>query len=217
MAVNRELLDAFEDCLTRLQTGVPLTDCLRAYPQYVDQLRPMLETALLAQNELTADLRETQLAQDRVRARLHAELNRTPLPIPRPSRAPLWAIAAVISVALIGVIAVIIASSNDNGFGAEEIPATPVLTETTTPTLTLTLTLTETITPTVTFTITPTITPTLTRTITLTITRRPPTITPISPTPIPPTPEPTPEDGCQVIAPEGWSLYTMKRGIRYLG
>jgi hypothetical protein len=42
------LLNALEDCLTRLEAGRTLEDCLRAYPGLESELRPLLETARLA-------------------------------------------------------------------------------------------------------------------------------------------------------------------------
>ncbi|MCL2474524.1 MAG: DUF5667 domain-containing protein [Chloroflexi bacterium] len=38
---------AFEDCLDMLNNGASLEDCLSLYPQYTDQLSPMLKTARL--------------------------------------------------------------------------------------------------------------------------------------------------------------------------
>ncbi|MCU0498743.1 MAG: LysM peptidoglycan-binding domain-containing protein [Anaerolineae bacterium] len=210
MAVNRELLNAFEDCLNRLQAGESVAACLRLYPQYADQLRPMLQTAQIAQDQLQVDLRETQLAQDRVRVRIRAELANSPEPIVQRNRAPLWAIAAVITVALVGVIAVLIQRSERDDFGVDQIPVTAVSTET--HTATPTITFTTTVTPTLTITLSATVTPT--RTITLTATRRSPTLTPTPPTltPTPPTLDPTPDAGCQVVQPEGWELYTVEAG-----
>ncbi len=42
------LLDAFDDCLTRLKAGETVGDCLRAYPDLAADLRPMLDVAQTA-------------------------------------------------------------------------------------------------------------------------------------------------------------------------
>ena len=42
------LMDAFDDCLTRVRAGEALDDCLQRYPALEGDLRPMLEAAQLA-------------------------------------------------------------------------------------------------------------------------------------------------------------------------
>lgn len=40
-----QLLDAFDDCLTRLRAGESLEACLQSYPGFAGELRPMIEAA----------------------------------------------------------------------------------------------------------------------------------------------------------------------------
>jgi len=41
---SRDIIDIFEDCTQRIASGQSIEDCLRVYPEYAAQLRPLLET-----------------------------------------------------------------------------------------------------------------------------------------------------------------------------
>ncbi len=43
---QQSLIDAFDDCMTRISGGASLEDCLLRYPTYANQLRPLLEASV---------------------------------------------------------------------------------------------------------------------------------------------------------------------------
>jgi LysM repeat protein len=72
--IDRELLDAFDDCINRLSAGQGVDDCLRLYPQYADSLAPMLMAGQLSQRaQFQPD--EIAVSKDRVRFRFEQALN----------------------------------------------------------------------------------------------------------------------------------------------
>ncbi|MBL8165164.1 MAG: LysM peptidoglycan-binding domain-containing protein [Anaerolineae bacterium] len=74
---DRDLLNAFNDCIDRLGAGQSIEDCLRAYPQFAAALRPMLEAGALVQRMRTTPT-EIQVAQERVRARYQQAVRANP-------------------------------------------------------------------------------------------------------------------------------------------
>ncbi|MBZ0277914.1 MAG: DUF5666 domain-containing protein, partial [Anaerolineae bacterium] len=88
--IEQDLLNAFNDSIDRLAAGQTLDDCLRAYPQYANQLRPMLNTGRLA-HSAAPDAAEIAAAQARVRQRI---LSMTQPPKARP-RPVLWQAATL--------------------------------------------------------------------------------------------------------------------------
>jgi LysM repeat protein len=91
MSVNRELIEVFNDCVNRMNAGQSAVDCLQLYPQYADQLRPMLETIGAARRGLTVDREERIEARERIRQRL---LNRQPAPVRRVFPLQMFGVAA---------------------------------------------------------------------------------------------------------------------------
>lgn len=67
------LQDALNDCIDRLANGLTVDECLRLYPQHAAELRPMLETGLLAKRAQYNTFEVVQ-AQDRARARVVAAM-----------------------------------------------------------------------------------------------------------------------------------------------
>lgn len=97
--VDRDLIEAFNDCIDRLAQGSSIGECLRAYPQYADQLRPMLTAGgLVRRAQLTTQ--EVATAQDRVRFRVEQALNTAQPPSTR-RRYPRRILAMVASILLI--------------------------------------------------------------------------------------------------------------------
>lgn len=43
---QQSLIDAFDDCMNQIANGQTLEGCLRQYPHYVDQLRPLVEAGI---------------------------------------------------------------------------------------------------------------------------------------------------------------------------
>jgi hypothetical protein len=78
---EQELRDAFNDCIDRMAAGQSIADCLRIYPQFAADLRPMLEVGSLVERTQTASF-EVAAAQMRVRTRVSERL-RTPPPAQR--------------------------------------------------------------------------------------------------------------------------------------
>lgn len=82
---ERDLINAFDDCITRLNDGESLEVCLRAYPQFAAELRPMLLAGQVVQRARINPI-EVQAAQARARARVLTALQqpavyRRPTPI----------------------------------------------------------------------------------------------------------------------------------------
>lgn len=184
-------IDAFNDCIDRLQTGQSIHDCLRAHPDHAEWLRPALEAGLAITR---ANLAVPSGAKARVRTRV---LEASAV---QPQRLPNWQrfgwrtrlLAAALLITALGVIALLFGQPDEKRLHV--VPLSPTVTETITPTVTLSPTapLTNTPRPSSTATATPsstppqTNTPRPTRTASLTATQTP------SPTPRPSsTPRPT--------------------------
>jgi len=96
-----DLTTVLNECIDRLTQGQTVEDCLRAYPQYARELRPMLEAGLLTKRAAIAPL-EIQFAQERARANFQRAIRNTPIRRSYPARQVL-ALAAML---LIGFIVV---------------------------------------------------------------------------------------------------------------
>lgn len=91
---QRDLINAFDDCIDRLNNGDTLDGCLRAYPQFADQLRPMLMTGQVVQR-VRIDPMEMRAAQARGRERVRLALQQNP-PAPALNRiVPLFRLAGL--------------------------------------------------------------------------------------------------------------------------
>ena len=54
--MNRKLIDVLENCVSSMEAGVPLDNCLREYPEYAPELSKLLKTA-----EIVKTLREENI------------------------------------------------------------------------------------------------------------------------------------------------------------
>jgi hypothetical protein len=72
------LLNAFDDCVTRIADGETVEACLTRYPNLRDELQPMLETGLLVQR-VRYEAGTIAAAQLRIERRLFDLLGPTPL------------------------------------------------------------------------------------------------------------------------------------------
>jgi len=72
---ERDLIEAFHDCIERLNAGQSVDDCLRAHPQQAEALIPLLATGQLVQ-QASSVADEVTAAQQRGRQRLEAALAR---------------------------------------------------------------------------------------------------------------------------------------------
>lgn len=91
---NQDIIDIFNDCVTRLERGESLEDCLARYPQYVDELEPMLEATqipIYAQ----APLDEVALSQQRVQVQFEQALSQSDVQ-PTYSSFPLSRVASIL-------------------------------------------------------------------------------------------------------------------------
>jgi hypothetical protein len=70
---ERQLIEAFNDCVNRLANGESIEECLRRHPQHAVALRPMLEAGLLVRRAQISPVEVVQ-SQDRVRARITQEV-----------------------------------------------------------------------------------------------------------------------------------------------
>lgn len=98
---NQGLLEAFNNCLDRINAGQSISDCLRLYPQYAASLRPMLEVGSLVERAQVSSF-EVQTAQARVRARMTERLQAATKS--RPSYTRFALLAASLLVTLVAVI-----------------------------------------------------------------------------------------------------------------
>ena len=85
-----------DDCLARLLNGESIEACLRRYPDYADQLAPLLSIAQQIQRTPPPQMRPEAFAAGRKRLRAAVAAHKTP---PRPSRPWLqlaWPILALL-------------------------------------------------------------------------------------------------------------------------
>ena len=83
---ERDLIEAFHDCIERLNAGQSVEACLQAHPQQADVLAPLLATGQLVQ-QASSVTGEVTAAQQRGRQRLEAALARQQ---PVPARRRWW-------------------------------------------------------------------------------------------------------------------------------
>lgn len=169
------ITDAFDDCINRIAIGQSVEQCLRAYPQFADRLRPMLETSEAVQR-LRISPSELLQDQDIVWGKmLQQSLNPKVVPI-RHSRPPYQLLIAVVMLFLTIAFTMFMLSRPDLPPEEDDaIIATltletlePESSATPTATLTLTVTSTQTETPTETPRVTLTVSPSPTATLTMT-------------------------------------------------
>ena len=97
-----------QDCIEMVRQGASPEECLARYPEYAQELEPLLETALTAQRQLPTAMPSMPSAlRTRVRARVMAEWDRRHRPRQRfwhpPYLVPRWA-ASALSVVLVFVL-----------------------------------------------------------------------------------------------------------------
>ncbi len=102
-----ELELALDDCLQKITTGKSsLAQCLARYPQYADQLRPMLEAALQVQRG--KQVRPSGTVRDRTRAKVRNYVEEHPRQPRKAQAAPRLAfilVLAVLALFLVGAAA----------------------------------------------------------------------------------------------------------------
>jgi hypothetical protein len=96
-----DIINAFNDCIERLQRGETLGDCLRHYPEFAGQLRPMLETALLA-GRVQVNPHEVSLATDHIRKQVATAIYTTPIRQRRNPFSMVVVMAAILSIVFFG-------------------------------------------------------------------------------------------------------------------
>ena len=170
------ITDAFDDCINRIATGQSIEQCLRAYPQFADRLRPLLETSKVVQR---LRITQSELLQDQDivwQKMLQQSLSPKIMPIRR-RRPPYQLLIAAVMLVLTMAVTVFMLSRPD--LPPEEDDAiiatltletlVPDSSATSTATLTLTVTSTQTKTPTETPRVTLTVSPSPTATLTPTL------------------------------------------------
>lgn len=86
---NQDIIDIFNDCVTRLERGESLEDCLAWYPQYADELEPMLEATqipIYAQaplDEVTVSQQRVQTQFEQALLQSHVQPTRSSFPLSR--------------------------------------------------------------------------------------------------------------------------------------
>lgn len=95
--MSERLYDAFEVCLSALNTGVDLETCLLLYPNLANELRPMLQTALRARLAAQADVPAAAMNRSRAKMLAHAgELRGKKKGISLPRAFPRFALASLV-------------------------------------------------------------------------------------------------------------------------
>jgi LysM repeat protein len=107
---DRDLLNAFEDCVERLAAGQSMDECLRSYPQFATVLRPMLEAGSLVRR-IGFSSSEVSQARDRVRFRVAQRVRTRPRPQPVLRIMPLVASLIVICFFLAGAMTMLAENS----------------------------------------------------------------------------------------------------------
>lgn len=105
MASDRNLINAFDDCVQRLESGETLDDILKDYPESADYLRDLLMISQMVYQVRDED--DTHDAQSRGRARLQEALKEKPKRI-QPSRlrsyGPFAAVATLVIIMGLGLL-----------------------------------------------------------------------------------------------------------------
>ncbi|MEO1287447.1 MAG: LysM peptidoglycan-binding domain-containing protein [Chloroflexota bacterium] len=169
---ENQLQNAFNDCIDRLAEGQSIDDCLAVYPQFADDLRPLL-IAGTAPSRLRADMSELQAMRQRLDAEMETLIEQTNFSQASRFRLPRGVLTLVASLVIVVIgIGLFIANNNPDVGGEASATPTVTLTETLSPTV---VPSTETATPTeiVIQTETPTETP-----VTATATEVIPSVTP---------------------------------------
>ncbi|MBL8160415.1 MAG: VWA domain-containing protein [Anaerolineae bacterium] len=140
MAEQRQLLDAFDDCVDRLNAGDSLDDCLRDYPQHAERLRSLLGVGQLVYRAQVSD-GEVSREQADLRVRLDGLLAVPRKPVPR-RRVPVWGYAVAASLfvimgglllfALLGpatgnIFSNIVNNLSDSSIGSVQLTASPIM------------------------------------------------------------------------------------------
>lgn len=207
---QRDLLDAFNDCIDRLATGQPLDAVLRVYPHYAEQLAPMLRTAETARGATALPAIEVAAARERVRAKLLDTLSEMPpVPAPSPILSPRFrrVLAAAAVIVIVGFMGVLLLNRESPPAIIESLtPATETETATTaaSETMTATATGTASTTPSATATDPPTATSTAS-----------PSPSATSSATATSTASETPDTGptaCLKRQPENWVIYRVRSG-----
>ena len=107
--VEKRLVDVFEQCLERLARGQTIEDCLAAFPDEADQLRPLLYAGMTVRRA-EVGIAEASSAQERARRR-YEEALRQPRPARRIVPWPALATLAAAFVLVFGVLAVVAQSA----------------------------------------------------------------------------------------------------------
>jgi len=72
--LNNDMVEIFHDCVTRLENGATIDDCLQSYPQVAEQLHPMLEAIQIPKRAQVSNNEVTE-SQVRVMSQFEQALN----------------------------------------------------------------------------------------------------------------------------------------------
>jgi hypothetical protein len=107
--IERDLIDALNDCLDRTIEGESVESCLQDYPQYAERLRGLLNTGDLVHRAQAADAQVAALRERgraRVRSSLYGKRKRKARATPLHRFLPITAAASL--VIIVGVLAVMV-------------------------------------------------------------------------------------------------------------
>ena len=150
--VKNSLTDAFNDCIDRLNAGQSIDDCLRAYPMFADELRPMLTIGLTITHAAPAI---SATARQRVGQRIMQEAARIPAQPPRRFGSSWLSAAALLAIVTAAVVTLMWLNRDDRNIRLQVEPLHPT-------TITPTASATESLSPSPSWAATLTIPPTAT-------------------------------------------------------
>ena len=133
--MNENLITAFDACVTALENGVPLEECLKQYPEFVQELRPMLhistQTRMTLQS-IQAPVRSQQESRSRFLAQA-ARLSKEAHAVSTPANLLNWAqslfrgaFSRALLTAAVFVLVIILAGAGAVRASAHSLPGTPL-------------------------------------------------------------------------------------------
>lgn len=120
------LTEALNDCIDRLANGQSIEQCLRAYPELADQLRPLLQIGQ-ASSSNRADAQEMSMMRARLDTQIETLITQTDFDSPTPFRLPQGVTVLIASLVVVVIGVLVLFSGGDINVGGEGTE-TPTLT-----------------------------------------------------------------------------------------
>ncbi|MFH1031002.1 MAG: DUF5667 domain-containing protein [Chloroflexota bacterium] len=118
MRQQREFDDILNECMERLLSGETLEQCLRSFPDYASQLKPLLETTLEVKK--VSALQPSLEFKEKARKELHTALREM-----KPKRRPFFILQPRWAIAITAVILFLLAGGGTVAAGSVSMPDEP--------------------------------------------------------------------------------------------